>query len=181
MLQQATNSEAIIYLSGHGIGVTDVLGESQAYLATSDCELTLDGNGQVISQKNGISFRSLNRLIRQSNLQGSVTLLDTSHSGAFVNHMLVEQGLSSPSPSQNHFVLAACQSFESARAKKQDEHSLFTDAMLQSLIPEKADADGTITVDRLFADVSLNLRGSGQQPVYFGQGKVFSVVRFPSC
>ena len=180
LTKQAVNSEAIIYFTGHGISVKEPLGPSQGYLTTSDCEVSLGSDRKPIGQQNAISFASLNSLIQGANLSSLVMLIDACHSGDFIEQAAVEQSFSAFSTKQDHLLLTACRDFESAFAKKSDDHSLFTGAVLDALVPEKADADGIITGDSLFASLSRTLKGSSQEPVRFGKGRSLRIVQFPA-
>lgn len=117
LTRQAVKNEAIIYFTGHGLAVTDVFGESQGYLSTLDCELTV-ADGQIVEQKKAIAFSSLNQLIKASDLSNLVLLLDTCHSGDFVEKELVENSFGAFQIKPDYFLITACRSFEQARAKK---------------------------------------------------------------
>ncbi|MGD1854283.1 MAG: NB-ARC domain-containing protein [Leptolyngbyaceae cyanobacterium] len=180
LTQQAANSEAIIYFTGHGISVMDPLGNAEGYLTTSDCDVTVDSDGQVTGQKSAISFDSLNKLIQEANASNLVMLIDACHSGDFVKRSLVEQKFSAFRPEKSYCLLAACRDFEAALAKRSDEHSLFTGAVLKALVPENADAKGKISGDRLCDEVRQTLHGGPQEPVRLGIGKSLYIVQFPS-
>ena len=117
LTQQATNNEVIIYFTGHGIAVTDVLGESEGYLTTSDCEITVD-DGQPVEQKKAISFANLNKLIKSSKLSNLVMLIDACHSGDVIERELVEQSFSAFNAKQDYYLITACRGFEEAWVKK---------------------------------------------------------------
>ncbi|MDV3348040.1 caspase family protein [Leptothoe sp. LEGE 181152] len=179
LTQQAANSEAIIYFTGHGISVVDTLGNTEGCLTTSDCDVTVDSDGQVTDQKKAISFDSLNKLIQAANLSNLVMLIDTCHSGDFIERTLVKQSFSTFGAKQDHYLITACRGFEAALAKKNDDHSLFTGAILKALVPENADVNGKISSDRLFDEVRQTLKGGRQEPVRFGTGRSLSIVQFP--
>jgi uncharacterized membrane protein YkvA (DUF1232 family) len=176
--EQAVNNEAIIYFTGHGVSVKDSLDETQGYLTTSDCEVTVSGT-QPIAQQNAIPFSSLNSLIQKANLSNLILLMDACHSGDFIERRLVEQSFSVFSAKQDHCLITACRGFESSWAKKSDDHSVFTQAVLSALVPENADAEGCITGDRLFDHLSNALKGSRQEAVRYSKGRSLSVVKFP--
>ncbi|MFG6094146.1 caspase family protein [Leptothoe sp. ISB3NOV94-8A] len=179
LTQQAANSEAIIYFTGHGISVVDTLGNTEGCLTTSDCDVTVDSDGQVTDQKKAISFDSLNKLIQAANLSNLVMLIDACHSGDFIERTLVKQSFSTFGAKQDHYLITACRGFEAALAKKNDDHSLFTGAILKALVPENADVNGKISSDRLFDEVRQTLKGGRQEPVRFGTGRSLSIVQFP--
>ena len=179
-LTQAANSEAIIYFTGHGISVQEPLGPSQGFLTTSDCVVNVGKDFRPIGQQNAISFASLNSLIQGANLSSLVMLIDACHSGDFIEQTTVEQSFSAFSSKQDHLLITACRDFESAFARKSDDHSLFTGAVLNALVAKKADpADGSITGDSLFNSLSQTLKGSRQEPVRFGKGRSLQIVQFP--
>ncbi|MEO1350563.1 MAG: caspase family protein, partial [Cyanobacteria bacterium J06635_15] len=177
LTQQAVKNEAVIYFTGHGITVTDGFDESQAYLTTSDCDLTVEA-GKIVEQQRAISFDSLNGQIKKSDLSNLVMLLDTCHSGDFIERSLLENSFSAFNTKPDYFLITACRSFEQARAKKSEAHSVFTGAVLAGLTPEKADEAGCITGDRLFDHLQQALRGSRQEPRRYGQGRSLPIVQF---
>lgn len=93
LLEQAVNSEVLIYFSGHGISVFNSLDEeNEGFLATSDCKIEFEGN-RIISQQKGILLRSLNKLINKSKVSSLVVILDCCHAGYFLDKDLVNKTL----------------------------------------------------------------------------------------
>ena len=86
MTEQAVNSEAIIYFTGHGISVKELFGAFQGYLATSDCEVSVGKDRKPIGQQNAIPFASLNSLVQGANLSSLVMLIDACHSVGCIEH-----------------------------------------------------------------------------------------------
>jgi len=176
--QQAVKNEALIYFTGHGLAVTDSLGQSQGFLATSDCHITVE-NGQIVEQRRGIALASLNQLIQQSDLSNLVVLLDCCHGGLFLERNLVAQSLTAFRSRQDYYLIAACRGFEQAWAKRNEPHSIFTGALLAGLSQDNARDDGQVTGDDLFAFIARQLRGSGQEPIRTGHGRSIVIVSYP--
>ena len=179
LLKQSTNSEALIYFTGHGLSVKDLLvDQSQGCLATSDCDVKVDRNGDVVAQENAIPFASLNGLIQTANLSSLIMLVDACHSGEFIERTAYDQSFSFFNSSQNSILITACRAFEEALAKKNEDHSLFTTAVLNALVPENA-KNGAITSGRLADDMASLLKRSPQQPVSYGRGQSLRIIEFP--
>jgi hypothetical protein len=177
LMEQAAKNEAIAYFTGHGVTVTDAFGNAQGYLATSDCDLVME-NGQPVEQSKALPFSGLNKLIQGADLSNLVMLLDTCHSGDFIERAVVEQSFTAFGAKPDYFLLTACRGSEQSWAKRSEAHSVFTGAVLAGLTPEKADETGCITGDRLFDHLQQALRGSRQEPRRYGQGRSLPIVRF---
>ncbi len=175
--EQAVKNEVVIYFTGHGFA-TKGLGGTKGHLATSDCQLTVE-NGQTKRQTKAIAFSDLNDLIRTSNLSNLVMFIDACHSGELIERELIEQSFSAFSAHQDYLLITACRGCELSWAKKSDDHSVFTQAVLSALVPENADDEGCITGDRLFDRLRSALKDSRQEPVRYGKGRSLSVVKFP--
>ncbi|WP_448268354.1 nSTAND1 domain-containing NTPase [Nostoc sp. DSM 114159] len=173
--QQAVKNEALIYFTGHGITVSDSLGTLQAYLATSDLTIVTQGN-QIIEQTGGISLLSLNNLIRDSDLSSLVVLLDCCHSGEFLERNLIEKTLTAFISQRDYYFIAACRGFQQAYAKKSEQHSIFTTALLAGLSPDNTNDRGQVTGDRLFDILATELKGSGQEPIRMGWGRSITLI-----
>jgi ABC-type uncharacterized transport system fused permease/ATPase subunit len=173
LLQQAKDNEALIYFTGHGITVANLLGTHRAYLVTSDCTIQIE-NQQVVEQQRGIDFDDLNALIRESSLSSLVMLLDCCHSGSFLERNSIEQTLTAFSSEKDYYLITASRGFEQAYGGEM--HSQFTGAILQGLAPTEADRSGQISGDRLFDYISSRLRGSGQEPIRMGWGRSITLV-----
>ncbi|MEH2208671.1 MAG: caspase family protein [Nostoc sp.] len=173
--QQAVKNEALIYFTGHGISVSDSLGTQQAYLATSDLTIVTQGK-QIIEQTGGISLLSLNNLIRDSDLSSLVVLLDCCHSGEFLERNLIEKTLTAFISQRDYYFIAACRGFQQAYAKKSEQHSIFTTALLAGLSPDNTNDRGQVTGDRLFDILATELKGSGQEPIRMGWGRSITLI-----
>ncbi|NES86943.1 MAG: caspase family protein, partial [Moorea sp. SIO2B7] len=176
LLKQATKGDALIYFTGHGITVSDNLGQQSGYLATSDCWLEWD-NQRIVGQFKGISLDSFNNIIRASNLSSLVVLLDCCHSGHFLEQNLIKQTLTAFNSQQDYYLISASRGFEEAYVG--EEHSIFSGALLQGLSPENAGSDGQISGDRLFDHIQRKLRQSGQEPIRLGWGSSITLVSYP--
>ncbi|MDZ8070747.1 MAG: caspase family protein, partial [Nostoc sp. DedQUE08] len=173
--QQAVKNEALIYFTGHGITVSDSLGTQQAYLATSDLTIVTQGK-QIIEQTGGISLLSLNNLIRDSDLSSLVVLLDCCHSGEFLERNLIEKTLTAFISQRDYYFIAACRGFQQAYAKKSEQHSIFTTALLAGLSPDNTNDRGQVTGDRVFDILATELKGSGQEPIRMGWGRSITLI-----
>ncbi len=174
LLEQAKDSEAVIYSSGHGIALKSKLsGKPEGFLATSDCEVEMEGQ-QVTGQKNGISLRELNDLIREAKVSSLVVLLDCCHAGSLLENDLVKQTLTALE--KDCFLIAACRPQE--EAYEGEEYSIFTEALLNGLSEKQAGTDGTITCNQLFSSIDKELKGKGQEPIYSGYGRSITLVSY---
>ncbi|WP_017720278.1 nSTAND1 domain-containing NTPase [Kamptonema formosum] len=178
LLEQATNSEALIYFTGHGLTVSGNLGQASGYLGTSDCEIEVLGD-RIVEQKRGIALNDLNELIVESELSSLVVLFDCCHSGHFLERNLLERTFSGFSSQKDYYLITACRSFQEAYALRSEERSVFTGALLKGLAAENADADRRISGDRLFDCISRELRGSQQEPLRLGWGSSLILVTHP--
>ena len=177
VMQKAAKNEVLIYFTGHGVAVKSGMGITKGYLTTSDCQITLD-EGQPSDVSQAISFSDLNDLIRSSDLSNLVMLIDACHSGDFIERTLMERSFSAFNDKQDYFLITACRGYEKAWVKTRDDHSIFTGALLEALVPANADKDGRLTGDRLFSELSRTLRESRQEPVRFGKGRALHIVQF---
>ncbi|MEH2045985.1 nSTAND1 domain-containing NTPase [Nostoc sp.] len=173
--QQAVKNEALIYFTGHGITVSDSLGTQQAYLATSDLTIVTQGK-EIIEQTGGISLLSLNNLIRDSDLSSLVVLLDCCHSGEFLERNLIEKTLTAFISQRDYYFIAACRGFQQAYARRSEQHSIFTTALLAGLLPENTNDRGQVTGDRLFDILATELKSSGQEPIRMGWGRSITLI-----
>lgn len=144
LLEQAVNNEALIYFTGHGLIVKDL----GAFLVTSDSRLEQQG-GEITTLGNCLPLTTLDRLIKQSNFSNLMVLLDCCHSGRFLERTVTE-GLNAFSPQKDYYFITACRGFETARARKSEQHSVFTGALLEALSPHNVSETGEITGHRLF-------------------------------
>jgi WD40 repeat protein/energy-coupling factor transporter ATP-binding protein EcfA2 len=178
LLEQAANSEALIYFSGHGIPVLDRLNDEQeGFLATSDCKIEFQGK-RIISQQNGISLRSLNKLIDKSKVSSLVVILDCCHAGAFLEKDLVNRTLTAfNSAERDYYLMAACRRAE--QAWEGEDYSIFTEALLKGLAEDKAGSEGQIICDQVFAVIDTELKGKGQEPIRMGLGRSITLVKYP--
>lgn len=178
LLEQAVGDDALIYFTGHGIKVSDNLGQEKGYLATSDCAIATEGN-KIIGQQNAISLDSLNELIRDSNLRSLVLLLDCCHSGYFLERQLLQQSMTAITSQRDYYLITACRSFEEAIAFDFEKHDVFTGALIDGLSVENAGEDRQISGDRLFDYISSTLKGSKQEPIRMGWGRSITLVTYP--
>ncbi|MEC4985625.1 MAG: caspase family protein, partial [Oscillatoria sp. PMC 1076.18] len=173
LLERATNSDAVIYYTGHGVTVTDNLGKERAYLAPSDYQ---SGNPE-----SGISLDSFNELIQQSNLQSLVVLLDCCYGGYFLERSLIRRTLTAFSYQKDYYLITGCRTFENSKALKNEEHSIFSGAIIKGLGVENVDINRGISGDRLFDYISRDVDRSIQEPVRLGWGSAINLITYPQA
>ena len=178
LLEQAANSEALLYFSGHGIAVFDWVTQqlTEGFLAASDCQVEWDGD-RIVGQQNGISLRSLNLLIGQSKVSSLVVILDCCHAGFLLQKELITQTLTTFNASErDYYLIASCRRPESSW--ESEEYSLFTEALLAAMVQANADSEGQIVCDRVFPVIESQLQGSGQEPIRMGWGRAIRLLRY---
>ncbi|EKV03690.1 WD40 repeat-containing protein [Leptolyngbya sp. PCC 7375] len=163
ILQQAKDNDLLLYFTGHGLAAGDEF-EQKGFLATYDCEVTLEGK-TIVASSNGVSFTWLNNLIKKANLSSLVMFLDCCESGFAIENALLEDSLKDLAK-KNCFFAAACRNFEKAYALKSAEHSFFTGALLEALQQHQ----GKVTTSDVLSFTENKLRGARQEPVYLGRG-----------
>jgi hypothetical protein len=185
--KQARGSDALIYFGGHGITITDELGQQKGYLAASDCTIFMEGK-QIVGQQHGVALDSLNCLISKADLNSLVVLLDCCHAEYFLESHSIRQTLSAFTYKPDSHLIAACRSFEfaSGGGRYGWGHSAFTTALLEGLLPENAGSDGLVRVDELFAFISRKLeekelrteKGDSERPIWMGSGNSLTLVSY---
>ncbi|MBE9106580.1 hypothetical protein IQ229_17080, partial [Nostoc cf. edaphicum LEGE 07299] len=105
-----------------------------------------------------------------------VVLLDCCHSGEFLERNLIEKTLTAFISQRDYYFIAACRGFQQAYAKKSEQHSIFTTALLAGLSPENTNDRGQVTGDRLFDILTTELKGSGQEPIRMGWGRSITLI-----
>ena len=177
--KKAENADAFIYFTGHGISVKDPFeDQGQGCLATSDTEIKVK-DGKVVSQENAIPFTSLDKLIQKANLSSLIMMIDACHSGNLVSKAAYEQSFLAFNNKPDCLLISACRDFEEALAKKGEDNSLFTSAVLKVLTADNADRTGAITSGRLADELKLALKGSPQEPEAYGKGLGLKIIEFP--
>ncbi|MEX0269036.1 caspase family protein [Leptolyngbyaceae cyanobacterium UHCC 1019] len=181
LLEQANNNDALIYFTGHGILLESTTGYRETFLATSDTEIIRQA-GKPMEPLYILPFGELNSLIQQSNLSSLVLLLDCCHSGDMLERDPMERALTAFNSTQrNYYFITACRSFEESRAKRSDQHSLFTGALLEALAaPTRPDDESLITSGLLFYRLSQSLKGSGQEALHLGWGNDIAIATYPA-
>lgn len=175
--QQAANQDALIYFTGHGFLVEESLDDQRGYLATSDCRVEFE-SGRIVTQRRGFSFHRLDNLIQRANLSSLVLLLDCCHSGSYLEQNLIKRTLTTFTTRQDYCLITACRWFEQAYAETDQEHSIFTGALLEGLTVKNANKDGNVTGDSLAAFIKPSLKRSGQEPLSMGYGGLITVVSY---
>jgi hypothetical protein len=174
-LKQAANQDALIYFTGHGFTLEESRFVKRGYLATSSCKVKFKDK-RIISQEEGFAFDDLNGLVQEANLSSLLMLMDCCHSGFLIEDDLVKQSLQAFSKS-NYFLISACRSFQAAYALKRESHSVFTGALLESLLQENA-KQGEVTAFNALDSINRALKGSGQEPIFLSMGGAIPVVSY---
>ncbi len=154
---------ALFYFSGHGIQKD--AGISEGFLATSDTD---PERGMY-----GLSLFWLRRLLQQSPVRKRVIWLDCCHSGAFLDFLEADPG---SKPGTSRFFMAASREYEQAYESLEGNYSVFTEALLEGLDPERVD-ERAITNYALTDWVSTQLKGELQQPLFENSGSEIVLTR----
>jgi len=154
---------ALFYFSGHGIQKD--AGISEGFLATSDA----DPERGIY----GLSLFWLRRLLQQSPVRKRVIWLDCCHSGAFLDFLEADPG---SKPGTSRFFMAASREYEQAYEALDGSYSVFTEALLEGLDPERVD-EGAITNYALTDWVSTRLKSELQQPLFENSGSEIVLTR----
>jgi uncharacterized caspase-like protein len=168
-LKRADRNEAVLYYTGHAIAVEKGIGKYEVYFAPSDCRVTSEGK-RVIGQQNGIAFDALSDAATECDLANLILLLDCCHSEFLLKEALVKESFSGFGK-KDYALISACRDSEQAYAMRNDEHSLFTGALLEGLAKERAEADGKIKLGGLSDFIATRLKGSGQESMFLGYGR----------
>jgi hypothetical protein len=168
---------ALIYYTGHAVPVVDEFAdETEVFLAPMDCVVS-QKEQRCTALQSGISLKSLSALLAKADLKNLVMLLDCCHSGELIEPESLKQTFAGEFRSKNYWLLTACRSFEPARAKRSQPHSLFSGAVLRGLAIEQADDRGEITAGKLFGFVMEELRRERQEPQQLSMGSSVVVAR----
>ena len=154
---------ALFYFSGHGL--QREAGVQEGYLATSDTDLS-KGNF-------GIPLNWLRRLLQQSPVRQLIVILDCCHSGELLAFHEADPGASAGT---DRLFMAASREYESAYESLDDEHSVFTKALLSGLNPYRQEA-GKVSSYALTEHISQQLRGEIQQPLFESSGSEIVLTR----
>jgi uncharacterized protein YjbI with pentapeptide repeats len=175
---RALRQKASIYYTGHGFQLKGTFGKKEAFLAPSDCVVELDADGQVVKQQNGLSLAAVNALAAEAELSNLVMLLDCCHSGYLLEESLLKQTFIT-FIQKDYWLMTACRSFQSAYAKRSEQYSIFTGAVLAGLKQDRANDKGEITAGALFNYVAEALRGERQEVMQLSVGRPILMVRYP--
>ncbi|MGK7932695.1 MAG: caspase domain-containing protein [Microcystaceae cyanobacterium] len=176
-LEDAKGRPSLIYFTGHGFTVRDRFDQKTGYLATSDCQVTFKDN-QIIDQKNGFPLTVLDTLIQGANLSELVVLLDCCYSGNYIKSSLMGQSLKTFEHKQNYYLITACGPNETAKTIREDEHSVFSGAIIQGLSQDNINIKGEISCDRLFDSINTQIGGKLQTPLRMGRGSTIILVQY---
>ena len=154
---------AIFYFSGHGI--QREAGIQEGYLALSDSN---PDKGFY-----GLSLFWLRRLLQESPVRQRVIWLDCCHSGELLNFLEADPGAQSGT---DRLFMAASRDYETAYESLDSEYSVFTNALLGGLDPNRV-ASGVISNHALTDWVNHSLKGEIQQPLFESSGSEIILTR----
>lgn len=154
---------AIFYFSGHGFQRN--VGIREGYLSTSETSPNLGSYG--------LSLFWLRRLLQESPVPQKVIWLDCCHSGELLNFLEADPGAHQGS---DRLFMAASREFEAAYQSLETNYSVFTQALLTGLLPEKTKT-GIVTSHSLMRSVSQQLKREIQQPLFEASGSEIMLTR----
>lgn len=154
---------AIFFFSGHGI--QDDSGIQEGFLATTDA----DPSRGIY----GLSLSWLRRLLQESPVRQKVIWLDCCNSGEFLNFREADPGAIAGT---DRLFMTASREYQSAFESLDSPYSIFTQALLKGLDPNRAES-GVITNYALTDWVSNALKGEIQQPLFENSGSEIILTR----
>lgn len=154
---------AIFFFSGHGI--QDDSGIQEGFLATSDVD---PSRGSY-----GLSLSWLRRLLQESPVRQKVIWLDCCNSGEFLNFREADPGATAGT---DRLFMTASREYQSAFESLDSPYSIFTQALLKGLNPERLES-GVITNYALTDWMSNSLKGEIQQPLFDNSGSEIILTR----
>jgi WD40 repeat protein len=154
---------ALFYFSGHGIQRD--AGIQEGYLALSD--------SQPEKGFYGLSLFWLRRLLQESPVRQRILILDCCHSGELLNFLEADPGAH---PGTDRLFMAASREYETAFESLDSPYSVFTQAILTGLNPNRVEA-GIVTNHSLTDYVNHSLKGEIQQPLFESSGSEIILTR----
>lgn len=148
----------LFYFSGHG-----VINEIGGYIATPDYQ----------THDEGVSMDEILRIVNVSKAKNRIIILDCCHAGAFGNPSSgegqtsqIKEGVTILTSSRGNEV-----------SMEGDEHSLFTNLLLEALKGGAADLGGYITPGGIYAYIDQALGHWGQRPQFKTNVSEFTPIR----
>jgi WD40 repeat protein len=154
---------ALFYFSGHGL--QREAGVREGYLALSD--------SQPDKGFYGLSLFWLRRLLQESPVRQRIIMLDCCHSGELLNFLEADSGAQ---PGTDRLFMAASRAYEPAFESLDSPYSIFTQAVLAGLDPQRV-AAGIVTNHSLTDYVNHTLKGEIQQPLFECSGSEIVLTR----
>jgi len=148
----------LFYFSGHGV-INDIGG----YIATPDYQ----------THDEGVSMDEILRIVNESKASNRIVILDCCYSGTFGN-----PGSGGGHTSQiKTGVTILTSSRDNEVSMEGDEHSLFTNLLLEALKGGAADLGGYITPGGIYAYIDQALGNWGQRPQFKTNVSEFTPIR----
>jgi tetratricopeptide (TPR) repeat protein len=187
--EDGQNIDALIYFAGHGLTFTNNMGRQRGALAFSNTKITEKQGEQIKGCESVILFDDLNALIQASQVQNLVLILDCCHSGFFIERAMTENSFSvfgnssAQQKHRNYYCICACQSREESSMLHGDDHSIFSQAVINGLDKVNANRQGKVTTESLYDHIQseLSTKGPkfGQTAIKMGWGEGINIVSYP--
>ena len=153
---------ALLYFSGHGL--REELGISEGFLATSDTNPS--------KSHWGLSLQWLRRILQESEVKQQIIILDCCYSGELLNFTEADPG--DRGKGRDRCFIAASRSYEVAYEEIDNQHSVFTAALLKGLEPLH---DRWVTNYTLVERLNQRHNSFPQRPIFGNSGETINLTR----
>ncbi|BAY87930.1 pentapeptide repeat-containing protein (plasmid) [Calothrix parasitica NIES-267] len=153
---------ALLYFSGHGLRKNQ--GIQEGFLATSDVNPDIGFYG--------LSLQWLRRILQESEVKQQIIILDCCYSGELLNFTEADPG--DRGKGRDRCFIAASRPFEVAYEQIDNQHSVFTAALLKTLEPLQ---DRWVTNYTLVEKLSQEHNSFPQRPIFGNSGETINITR----
>ena len=153
---------ALLYFSGHGL--REELGISEGFLASSDVNPDLNSWG--------VSLKWLREVLQKSEVKQQIIILDCCYSGELLNFTEADPG--DRGKGRDRCFFAASRPFEVAYEGIDNQHSVFTNALITGLEPLQ---DKWVTNYTLVDLLSQEHHSFPQRPIFANSGEPINLTR----
>ncbi|MEM1394608.1 MAG: pentapeptide repeat-containing protein [Cyanobacteria bacterium P01_C01_bin.38] len=153
---------ALLYFSGHGLRKNQ--GIQEGFLASSDVN---PENGNW-----GIRLKWLRELLQESEVKQQIIILDCCYSGELLNFTEADPG--DRGKGRDRCFIAASRSYEVAYENIDNQHSVFTAALLKGLEPLQ---DRWVTNYTLVERLNQEHNSFPQRPIFGNSGETINLTR----